>query len=360
MNLKQIVSDGFSMKDIERRYSSFAFISLKTALYSYFSTYESSTLFIHRILNGNSSYVGKDTDRQYSTDYIEKYAETIIHFQHFIELVCKEILREENELLVLNIDKQHELFYKLLNKEEVTSSELEGIRTTEFNSTFDRLLGLIKAGKLDSKYNFFTSKKNKEALTQLNQLRNRIWHRGTFVLRYEALDIFIGQYILPIIKEIISLPEYIDTKSRWIYPPLELGIDPISELINESSTNSYNAGKFAFIKELGRASYNNPLIHNWNIFNKDIIKNAVNTAQAELNYQSQGTTIYYCPVCGVQSLTSYEDSDGEQEADGSYSSYWTFSWYVKCHCCSFKISRELKNPKEYGYALPDYWYSYNH
>ncbi|MBS4213239.1 hypothetical protein [Neobacillus rhizophilus] len=360
MNINEIVSNGFSINDIERKFSSFAFISLKTALNSFFSTYKSSTLFIHSILNGGTSNIN-EVDRQYATDYIEHYAETIIHFQHFIELVCKEILREKNELLVLNIDRQHEIFYKLLNNEEVTSLELEGIRTIEFNTTYERLFNLIKAGKLDSKYNFFATQKNKDALNKLNTLRNRIWHRGTFVLRYEALDVFIGKFILPIINEIISLPEFMSLKSSWSYKPLTLGIDPLSEIIIECSKDSYNAGKVAFIKELGRAAYNNPLHFKFKFFNDEIIKHSLNTAEAELNaYHSQATAIYDCPVCGVKSLTSYEDSDGEQESDGSYSSYWTFSWYIKCHCCSFKISRELKNPKEYGYDLPDYWYSYDH
>lgn len=357
MNIEDIVSDGFSINDLEKKISSFAFISLSTALKSYFSTYKSSNHFFHSVLNGDS-LPQLEKDWQYGSDYIEDYSETIIHFQHFIELICKEILREKHELLVLNIDRKHELFYKLLFKEEVPSSDLEGLRTTEFSTTFERMCDLIKSGKLDNKYNFFNEKNNKTALNKLNTLRNRIWHRGTFVLRYEALDLFIGKHILPLILKIIDLDEYKVLKTSWKYNPLDCAIDPISEIICECSKSNYNIGKVAFLKELGRAAYDNPIDHRFRPFYDEIIKRSKRIAQSEvsLGSYSQGDKIYFCPVCGIYSLTSYLDSDGEMEEDGTYSSYWTCSWYVKCHCCSFEISSQLKNPKDYGYDLPDYWY----
>lgn len=363
MNLKEVVSDGFCLNEIERKISSFAFISLKTALKSYFSTYKNSSPFIKTILDGDSAVYSKyEKDILYVTDYIEAYAETIIHFQHFFELICKEILRKEHELLVLNINREHEILYKLLKNEEVTSSDIEGINTSEFTTTYERLCKLIAAGKLDSRYQFLAKEENKNALYKLNHLRNRIWHRGTFVLRYEALDIFIGKYILPIITEIVSLPEYNGFDRSWKYKRIIHGIDPISEITNECSKESYNVGKVAFIKEMGRAAYYNPLQTTFKFFNDEIIKRALSTANSEVhsNHYSQGTSIYKCPVCDVNSLVVYEDSEGEMEQDGTYSSYWTYSWYIYCHCCSFKISHELKNPNEYGFDLPDYWYFYEH
>ncbi|TQR47866.1 hypothetical protein [Bacillus cereus] len=363
MDIKDIVSDGFSINDLDKKISSFSFISLNTAIKSYFSTYKSSEHFLGTVLD-NNSMTKFEKDWQYGINYIENYSETIIHFQHFIELICKEILREKHELLVLNLDKKHELFYKLLFKEEVPSSDLEGLRTNEFNTTVERMYQLIKAEKLDSRYNFFIEANNKEALKRLNHLRNRIWHRGTFVLRYEALDLFVGRYILPIILQIVDLPEYKNLENIWRYNPLKYSIDPITEIIDECSKTDYNIEKIAFLKELGRAAYNNPLHFNhfFKFFNDEIIKRSERIAEAEVSLEnhSQADKIYNCPVCGVDSLTSYEDSDGEIEEDGSYSSYWTFSWYIKCHCCSFEISNKLKNPKDYGYDLPNYWYVIEH
>jgi hypothetical protein len=361
MDIKKIVSNGFSLNDLEKTISSFAFISLGTALKSYFSTYKSSKHFLRTDISSDfDSQI--EEDWQYGAEYIENYSETIIHFQHFIELICKEILREEHELLVLNVDKKHELLYKLLFKEDLPSSDLEGLRTIEFNTTLERINQLIKTGKLDTKYNFFIDPKNKQALEQLNTLRNRIWHRGTYVLRYKSLDLFVGHYILPLILKIVELEEYKNVKSRWKYSPLSFPIEPINEIIAECKKVDYNIGKVAFLKELGRAAYSNPLEHTFKFFNDQIIRRSIRNAEAEVNLEhfSQADRFYDCPVCGIKSLVSYEDSDGEREEDGNYSSYWTYSWYVKCYCCSFEISHELENPKEYGYDLPDYWYVIEH
>lgn len=360
MDIKTLTSNGFSINDLERKISSFAFISLRTALKSYFSTYKSISHFLNFITTSDASFTKEEKDWHYNSEYIENYAETILHFQHFIELICKEILREKHELLVLNVDKKHELFYKLLFKEAVSSSDLEGLRTAEFSTTLERLCDLIRSGKLDPRYSFFRETQNKKALDTLNTLRNRIWHRGTFVLRYKALDLFIGKYILPIVKEIVLLPEYKTLENRWKYISLKHPIDPINEIIKECKNgNGYDVGKVAFLKELGRSAYENPLEHRFKFLNKEIIKRSKRIADAEVT-DLKATAIYECPVCGINSLTSYEDSDGEIEEDGSYSSYWTFSWYVKCFCCSFEIQNDLKNPKEYGIDLPDYWYTIKH
>lgn len=103
-NIKQISSDGFGIDSLERSIVSFASISLRTAIRAYFSTFKSTRHYFNVLINpdANSKEEQKEIDWQYNTDYIEQYAETIVHFQHFIELVCKEILRKEHELLVLN------------------------------------------------------------------------------------------------------------------------------------------------------------------------------------------------------------------------------------------------------------------
>ncbi|MDM5291718.1 hypothetical protein QUF81_00175 [Peribacillus simplex] len=362
MSIDDILKDGFHLRGLERNITDYSFISLKTALNSYFSTYKRSNLFFARVLteeeNKGEKNHGYENDYYYITQYIEAYTETILHFQHFIELVCKEILRKENELLVLNIDHKHELFYRLLNKEVVEPSEFEGLRTKEFSATYQRLCALIDNNKLDSRYNFLSNKKNKKVLEALNDLRNRIWHRGTFVMRYKSLDKFIGGYILPIINEIVSLPEFNEMSYLWKYKSVQSGIDPIKELLSELAKEKFDLGKVAFLKEIGRAAYSNPLNYKMKFFNTQIIESVTRTAEREV--ESFQTPLYDCPVCGIESLVTYEESDGEMEQDGSFSSYWTFSYAVKCHCCSFYISRELKNPNKYGFNLPDYWYGIEH
>ncbi|MDD1416823.1 hypothetical protein MEN41_20020 [Dolichospermum sp. ST_con] len=53
----------------------------------------------------------------------------------------------------------------------------------------------------------------KEMLETLNALRNKVWHRGLYILNYEALDELVGKYkrLLDVAKEyfcFVYLPMY--------------------------------------------------------------------------------------------------------------------------------------------------------
>lgn len=356
-NIKQVCSNGFNIDKLERNLSSFAFVSLRTAIKAYFSTYRSiNTDFIRFITPKSSLESQEQFEYIYSTEYVSQYAEAIVHFQHFIELVCKEILRNEHELLVLNINNEHELLYKFL-KEDVSSIDFEGVNTISFNTTLNRLSKLINQGKIDSKYSFFAEKKNTDILHQLNKLRNSIWHQGTFILHYKELDVFIGKYLLPIIIQITNLSDHKKNINSWKYKPLHTEIDPINEIANECSEENFDFGKIAFLKELGRAAYENPLLLHRS-FSVKIKKRAQKIAKSEVsNPFLHDHCISKCPVCGVDSLVTYEDSWEDVNEDGICNSISTYSWRIKCYNCSLELySGGLKNPKEYNYNLPDYWY----
>ncbi|WP_347722776.1 hypothetical protein [Lysinibacillus capsici] len=355
-NIRNLCSEGFAIPDINANFESIALISLKQALKSYFSTYK------YMANNGRSLFEDELDARSHSPGYIEHYSETIIHFQHFFELICKDILRKENELLVLNIDNKHEIFYNLIKGEEVPNDELEKINTIEFNRTFERLCNLISNDKLDPKYSFFKDSNKKIALEQLNIMRNRIWHRGSFVMKYKSLDLFVGKYILPIVKEIINLPEYCSLSRLWEYRGLEAKINPLDEIISVCNEQAPALDHIAFLKELGRAAYNNPYNHDFGFFKKEIADRAIKIARAEIPDQIYGDDyIISCPVCGTKSLVKYEESDGDMDESGQYTSYWTWINNIKCYCCSFELrSSGMRNPSEYGYSLPDFWYEYEH
>lgn len=360
-DFKKVYSNGFNIEKLERNLSSFAFISLRTALKAYFSTYRSIK---DNFIRFNSLESQDESELMYSTEYVSQYAEAIVHFQHFVELVCKEILRSEHELLVLNINNEHELLYELL-KGDVSSTDFEGINTISFTTTLNRLCKLIKEEKIDSKYKFLTEKKNKDTLSQLNRLRNSIWHQGTFILHYKELDVFIGKYLLPIIIQITNLPDYEKNMGKWKYKSLCTEIDPIIEIAKECSKGNFDFGKVAFLKELGRSAYENPLSSHRS-FAKRITKRAKKIAESEVedlypwDQFAKDHCINNCPVCGVSSLVTYEDTWEDIDEDGNYESS-TYSWYIKCYSCSLELDcGGLKNPKEYDYNLPDYWYSYDY
>lgn len=350
-DIKNLCGDGFTIPDLGRDMDSIAFLSLKAALKSYFSTYKAMAYY------GSQLFENKLENYTYSSEYTEQYTETIIHFQHFFELICKDILREENELLVLNIDNNHEVLFKLVKGEEVQSEELVNIKTIEFDRTFNRLCNLLTKGKLNSKYSFFNDKNTKEALKELNIMRNRVWHRGIYVMKYKDLDLFIGKYILPIVKEIISLQKYSKLNRLWKYRQKELKIDPLDEIVNTCSKENPSIDHVAFLKELGRAAYHNPHSHGFGFMKEEIANRAIRIAINEIPYEDKESYLIECPVCSTKSLVKYLESDVEIDGNGQCPSYWTWVNNIKCYCCSFELRYSgLKNPSEYGYDLPDFWY----
>ncbi|MFJ5766770.1 hypothetical protein ACIP9C_15560 [Lysinibacillus sp. NPDC093210] len=333
--------------------NSVAFISLKRALQSYFSTYKSISLFGRTVLKDCSK---EDFTRIPNRDYIEQYSETIVHFQHFFELVCKDILRKEHELLVLRIDNKHDVLYRLLQQENVAPSELEGIKTIDVGVAIDRLCTLIKENFLDTTYSFFAEVNNSHALKALNRLRNEIWHKGSFVMQYNSLDLFVGGYILPLVEKIINTPAYFENIPFWKYHKLSLEIDPISEIIQECNLNTPSIEKIAFLKELGRAAYNNPLPKNHSAFRNRVVGRAINSASYELfqPYELKDF-VEKCPVCGVDSLVKYIHTETYEDNNGRNYNY-SYVEYIKCQCCNFELhDGGMENLLKFGYELPNYW-----
>ena len=353
MKLIELCNDGFKMQEIRENVNSLAIISLKTALKAYFSTYKSTKD------NGNmmDSKEMEQKDKYYNREYIESYSETIVHLQHFFELVLKDILRKKNEMLALRIDTQHEVFMNLVLGNEIDQSKIEKINTVEFDTAFKRVQKIIESNEIGEEYNFLTERDNIEALNQLNLMRNRIWHRGSYVLRYKALDLFIGKYIFPIIEKMMSLEGYDRIDSWWKGSKNRLGIDPIKEIIIETKCTNPSFDKIAFLKEFGRATYNNRVGSGFGIFKTEIENQAKHIAEGELfNPIAQGVVIHNCPVCGVDSLVGYEDTEYAYEDDGEVVDAWRFIYQVKCHCCHFEMRNlGMKNLEEYGYDEPDYW-----
>ena len=97
------------------------------------------------------------------------------------------------------------------------------------------------------------------------------------------------------------------------------------------------------MKEFGRAAYQNPLIRTqWT--SKYEIKSYESIANAQSNNSNIAEVKNYS-ICGVNSLLVYNDVEEE--------GYDHESWKVEN---VYKgINYHLKNPKEYGIPLEDYW-----
>jgi hypothetical protein len=358
--LKRITSNGFNLEESSERDIDLASISLKIALKAYFSTYHCYKGEMNRI---NSDFYKDLPDNLKYCDvlgklilvtYCEAYTECIIHFHHFAELVCKNFLRHDNPLLVdfPSNNQNTVLKYKII-KNELSLKDENNIKTIGFLETLNALLQLIQAKDLKNDYykeqlSFMPD--HKEMLEKLNALRNKVWHRGLYILNYEALDELVGMYILPFVDEVTKHENYRGYQDLWHHKKLDCGIDPITEIINHfekvKKGECFNIEKVAFLKELGRAAYNN--------YGKHI--EAIEKKALVISRNNYDSAICKCPVCGVNSLIIYKYVDYELDKDGEYESLSSWPTHVKCECCSFELHDDIKNASEYGLeGIREYW-----
>ena len=335
------------------------FQSLKSALIAYFETYN-STLHSHPIL----SLVGLKKRRKFEIDEFKTlYFTCITHFQHFFEFILKEYLTRINPILATKFDqKGFKNVYLAISGRSGSSTSTESF-SIEFSDALDRLLELRKidpSNAVITEISFLLDKA--DILKTLNMLRNRIWHKSLFFLRYHDLDLFMGQHILPLVKEIMALTNY--SKQRWKHKPLYCKKDPIDEIIRICNLKRPSL-KIGLLKEMGRAAYKNPLIvfnnntHSswWHAFNSDKIK--------ECEARVEGIcknifpfSIYKCPVCGLKTLIKYEFFDwvDGEDADGNeYQIDVTRPDKLYCENCSFYIKDNIKNLSLIGIKEKKFW-----
>lgn len=355
-DINKITGNGFSMFKKEGGIKGLALLSLKIALMAFFSTYKSMKYRLH-YFDAKSSLDQKTIDSHYLPAYCEACAETIVHFQHFIELISKDFLRVEHPLLAIDASNQPIVLHKFLKGEHVSTKDLEKLKFLEFRQTFERLCTLINEKRLGgSKLEFIVHAR--QWIEKLSGLRNRLWHRGTFILRYPALDEFVGKYMLPFVDKVVTLPEYSSSQQFWKHKDLTCGIDPMGSIINEFKSRNFNLGKVAFLKELGRAAYANPLRYGkyaaW--IDGEYRRRAERVAEAEM-HEPNTSHVRSCPVCGLKSLVVYDDveTEGGDPLKGTYDKAWRYTWQVKCMCCTFELNHHLDNASVYNLPIEDYW-----
>lgn len=360
-DVEKTVKDGFSFGFGRASITELALLSLRTALQAFSKTYQDMRWNLD-LLKDPGDLEQKQIDSLYDMDYITNYTETIIHLQHFAELVCKDILRSIHPLLSIDASPKPSIYHKLLFGESVSQSDWEGLKSIEFSETLKRIKSLIAAGKLPKESNFIAE--YDLVLGKLNELRNRTWHRGTYILRYQALDVFVVKYVLPFVVSVIALPQYENKDRLWIHKKLSCNINPITALLDSRLNANYDLGRVAFFKEMLRASYQNPLIPvpEKGFGRSSIIEHNTKTRQhteelAKARYSLGDVhSIRKCPVCGVQALLLYITTEMEGDALEP-ERIWSSTSSVECLCCSFAIGNELKNPQEYGVNQDDYWVS---
>jgi hypothetical protein len=352
--LSELKKDGFGLPTTlgKLKLKSFALLSLRIALQAYFSTYNSMR---HLHLFADPFTKKPDgRDRVHCPEYCSLYGQVVLHFQHFAELVCKDILRAQHDLLAIDAAAEPVLLYKLLNKEEISPSDYESLNSVEFRIAQERVLDLLKADLLDNRFAFF--KEAKPLLDTLNNLRNRLLHRGTYILRYPALDELVGAYIIPFAKQVLSLKEYENQESLWKFGNLQCGIDPMEAIALDWKHGKYNLKKAALLKELGRAAYEAPESEFplWQVLRTSDQQRAQRLAATELE-KKVAAGLRQCPVCGFNTLVQYDEHETTEDEAGKLVSMGTFPFLYRCMCCTFEVDYDLDNPSDYGPPIPDFW-----
>ena len=203
MDINKIISDGFYLNE-KKNDSDFAFLSLNIALKAYATTYKSFLDDDKGVFHFLKTKLDVE-ETEYPYEYVINASETIIHLHHFFELLIKAVLRNEHTLLDKNAFENELVLAKLLKNVEFLEDDLDNIPTIEFSKALRRLFVLIDNNFIDIKFHFL--KDYKLFFEALNKLRNRLLHRGVFILNYHALDRLMIDFAVPLIH-LISRKSY--------------------------------------------------------------------------------------------------------------------------------------------------------
>lgn len=359
--LEAIAKDGFSLDARDEGSIDLSLISLRVALKAYFSTYQAQKYYISNF-DGKYS-TNRNISKQHTLRYCEQAAETIIHFQHFAELVCKRFLKEDHPLLSDVALQNAEVLHKLIHGEALQDGDQTSVRSIEFSEALERLNKLIKTERIKGyeKLKFITD--SIQTLKTLNTLRNRVWHKGLYIVSYKSLDKFIGKFILPFVSKIFEHPLYLNQVSYWKYDPLQCEIDPFNEIIAHCKNEDYNIKKVAWLKELGRAAYENPIkkpsgkSDKTNNFLAQFLRKEhdehVKLVQKTAEFEVAGkySHVEDCPVCGIKSLVIHGEIDHDEFIDdygNKISESYSYTDIVKCMCCTFRLEHGIDDASIYG------------
>ena len=337
-----------------------AFLSLRTALQAYFESYRATYEgFPDPLKFDDSTLQSKFESDLYKTLYFT----TITHFQNFFELILKDFLRKIDELLAVKWNEKFTTYlYRKIKSKELCSNVF--CQSIEFSEALKRLKIIQKENPKDDvikKIEFLLVKENDETLDFLNDLRNRIWHRGLYYLFYSNFDCFVCGKILPLVKQITDLDWYTKNK-EWTYKNLKCGVDPIKSLISETSKHPINYEKIALLKEMGRAAYHNPIIYldnNCSPLERGLKVNCNREKMKYVNVKIAAirnellSEVYVCPVCGQNTFLKYELDDTSFDENDRYPHY--IPEKLKCETCSFEIRSNIEDLSLCGINCENFW-----
>jgi len=347
--------NGFKYKSKKTQNDDVAFLALNSGLQAYFSTYQPFKFLLHIFA---PEHVSKEDLEFYHPDaYCERYFQVIVHFHQFAELLCKRFLREDHPLLATDNNANHLALHKALHKMVLPADEGNSIG---FFRSLERLNTLVKKKMLKNHDQLFFFVEHEKALIELNDLRNRILHRGRFILFYHELDKFICGQILPFINSVLNHNAYKNAMILGKCNTLSCKINPIEYLMDETKHN-YKIERLALLKELGRAAFMNLHQGASNIDTPETIYEIndwqIRREAEKVALLSGAPVIEKCPVCGLDTLiVCFADHEEIDSSSGQILGTQSFAQSIKCTNCTFSINNNVEIPGNTDFsAIKNYW-----
>ena len=350
-NLDDLIKDGFFVSEVDSGRENIADYSLLGALKAYFSTAEDLDWYLSR--KDNNTLKDKEAKELLAGAYARDACNAITQFQHFFELFLKDILLEYNQLLVYDASQKPELLVKLIDNDTILESELEKLHFIECSDAIERIKTLQKIKKLDPEYQFIN--KYLDLFEKLNRLRNRIAHRGAFIINPAALDEIFGRHVIPFINELVGVGGYMHIKT-WIFNLKNKNLNPFDAIVKEYNNSQVDDNKIHLFKLIGAASYRNKIDYElddvlgiYKEIREKAEKNAKSLAERYMN------DVLECPVCGCKSFVREMDMYDEEDEYGNITKCESYVYKISCEQCGFHIEHWLLNKlKDFNIPMPDY------
>lgn len=355
------IADGFYLKDVTTQYSNIAELSLKSAFISYFQTAEDC----YKIyLDPNTaSLLPNDRDALYVHRYALNACNAITHFQHFLELLVKDILLSDSDLLVYDTKKKYDILYKMIHGNPVQEAEYDKLKFIEFSEARDRLEALLP--NFPVQYQFLSTRNYFNLMDKVNYLRNKIAHRGAFVIHPEALDELFCGYIIPFVKDIEANISTYSNTLKFGFNIHTTGFDPYSLLASEFQGTSINRDKVLVLKLAALSAYKNDIPYFPKtqssdpvaaIFNNDysfLFDGKKQKIEAAALASADWGRLEKCPICGCDSfILEYDSNDFYDDKGNEYSEPYVYE--AHCSHCGFHLSDRLLDLPAMGLSLSDY------
>ncbi|NMI05795.1 hypothetical protein HF638_17605 [Paenibacillus sp. SZ31] len=332
--ITEFKDDYFTCKNITPS----ALTSLTLAMKGFFETYNTLHSF-----NYNLDNFSELQEKQFCefTDYHENYMQVIIHFHHFIELIIKDALRFHSENLANNLRdskvKEGGLLQFLRDGRDIGDINFTD-KSVEYDKSLNRALALPNSSLQGILI------QHKEALEEINTLRNMLLHRGARFLLYKQLDEFVVRMILPLVQDILYKCEELwdgeEIREYWCYDNDYSDIDPIEELTNMSKEEVIDHKAIAFYKAVGSALYQKPVGNLLrSIYEEDLIKQI---------YDIQDKSKKTCFVCSNDTLFLYPDIDYSSTHKLNKGEHYFKSNKAVCTECGLRLYKDVNEPADYG------------